>query len=101
MFRHLTVSERMVELLCDLKGPWSTDGCDNNPDKMNSHVVSIIHLKGKKYLTWKVQCQMALMKEGVWGIVQGTEATQGPTMLNDWLNSTTGGTRHSQLLYSQ
>ena len=26
VFRHLTVSERMVKLLCALKGPWSTDG---------------------------------------------------------------------------
>ena len=33
IYRHLTVSERMVELLCDLKVPWSTDGGDNNPDK--------------------------------------------------------------------
>ena len=33
VFRHLTVSEQMVELLCDLKGPWSTDGSDNNQDK--------------------------------------------------------------------
>ena len=45
--------------------------------KMNSHVVSIIHLKGKNYPTWNVQCQMALMKEVLWGIVQGTEANPG------------------------
>ena len=45
--------------------------------KMNSHVVSIIHLRGKNYPTWKVQCQMALMKESLWGIVQGTEANPG------------------------
>ena len=44
---------------------------------MNTHVVSIIYLKGKNYPTWKVQCQMALMKEGLWGIVQGTEANPG------------------------
>ena len=44
---------------------------------MISHVVSIIHLKGKNYPTWKVQCQMALLKEGLWGIVQGTEANPG------------------------
>ena len=25
------------------------------------------------YTTWKVQCKMALMKEGVWKIVDGTE----------------------------
>ena len=44
---------------------------------MNSHVVSIIHLEGKNYPTWKVKCQMALIEEGLWGIVQGTEANPG------------------------
>ena len=30
-------------------------------------------LNGAKYATWKVQCKMALMKEGLWIIVTGTE----------------------------
>ena len=30
-------------------------------------------LNGPKYATWKVQCKMALMKEGLWNIVTGTE----------------------------
>ena len=30
-------------------------------------------LSGSNYTTWKVQCKMALMKEGVWRIVDGTE----------------------------
>ena len=30
-------------------------------------------LSGSNYSTWKVQCKMALMKDGVWKIVEGTE----------------------------
>ena len=36
--------------------------------------VLIVPLKGPNYATWKVQCIMALKKDGVWGIVSGTEA---------------------------
>ncbi len=35
--------------------------------------VSIAPLNGKNYPTWKIQCRMALMKDGLWGIVSGTE----------------------------
>ena len=35
--------------------------------------VSIVPLNGKNYPTWKVQCRMALVKDGLWGIVDGTE----------------------------
>ena len=35
--------------------------------------VSIIPLNGKNYPSWRVQCRMALMREGLWGIVAGTE----------------------------
>ena len=35
--------------------------------------VSIVPLKGPNYATWKVQCTMALKKDGVWGIVSDTE----------------------------
>ena len=34
---------------------------------------SIIPLNGKNYPTWKVQCRMALMRDGVWRIVSKTE----------------------------
>ena len=34
---------------------------------------SIIPLNDKNYPTWKVQCRMALMRDGVWGIVSKTE----------------------------
>lgn len=35
--------------------------------------VAIVPLKGSNYPTWKVQCQMGLVREGLWGIVAGTE----------------------------
>ena len=39
--------------------------------------VAIIPLNGRNYPTWKVQCRMALMKDGLWGIVSGTEVDPG------------------------
>ena len=36
-------------------------------------VVSIAPLKRTNYPTWKVQCRMALVRDGLWGIVSGTE----------------------------
>ena len=36
--------------------------------------VSVVPLNGSNYPTWKVQCRMALMKDGLWTIVDGTEA---------------------------
>lgn len=38
-----------------------------------SKSVAFVPLSGSNYPTWKVQCRMALMKEGLWGIVNGTE----------------------------
>ena len=35
--------------------------------------VPIVGLNGANYPTWKVQCRMALIREGLWGIVAGTE----------------------------
>ena len=39
-----------------------------------SRTVAIVPLKGSNYPTWKVQCRMALVKDGLWSIVNGTEA---------------------------
>lgn len=39
-----------------------------------SKAAFIVPLNGDNYSTWKVQCRMALMKEGLWGLVNGTEA---------------------------
>ncbi len=33
----------------------------------------MVPLKGTNYATWKVQCKMALIKEGLWSIVDETE----------------------------
>ena len=35
--------------------------------------MAIVPLKGQNYGTWKVEAKLALLKEGLWGIVQGTE----------------------------
>ena len=33
----------------------------------------VVALNGENYPTWKLQCKMALVREGLWGIVSGTE----------------------------
>ena len=38
--------------------------------------VSIVPLNGTNYPTWKLQCRMALMKDGLWGIVNSSEAAR-------------------------
>ena len=38
-----------------------------------SRTVSVVPLNSSNYSTWKVQCKMALIKDGLWGIVNGTE----------------------------
>ena len=38
-----------------------------------SKVVSIIPLNGNNYPTWKIQCQVALMRDDLWSIVNGSE----------------------------
>eukprot|EP00794_Sanderia_malayensis_P003847 gene3847-4383_t len=35
--------------------------------------VSVMPLKGSNYPTWKIQCRMALMKDGLWSIVDESE----------------------------
>lgn len=39
-----------------------------------NRVSSLVPLSGGNYATWKLQCKMALMKDGVWSIVDGAEA---------------------------
>lgn len=46
-------------------------------------MASIIPLNGKNYPTWKVQCRMALMRDGVWGIVAKTEVSPGSDKAED------------------
>ena len=38
-----------------------------------SKTSAIVSLNGANYPTWKVQCRMALVRHGLWGIVSGTE----------------------------
>lgn len=38
-----------------------------------SKTVAVVPLSSTNYSTWKIQCKMALIKEGVWSIVNGTE----------------------------
>ena len=40
---------------------------------MTEKSVTLIPLSGANYPTWKIQCQMTLMKDGLWGIVNGSE----------------------------
>ena len=37
----------------------------------------IVPLNGSNYPTWKVQCRMALVRDGLWSIVAGTETLPG------------------------
>ena len=39
----------------------------------STRAVSIIPLNGSNFPTWKIQCRMALMRDGVWSIVDGSE----------------------------
>ena len=36
--------------------------------------VAVVPLTGNNFPTWKIQCKMALMKDGLWGIVTGAES---------------------------
>ena len=38
-----------------------------------SRIVTVVPLNGSNFLTWKVQCRMALMKERLWNIVNAFE----------------------------
>ena len=42
-----------------------------------SRSVAVVPLSTSNYATWKVQCRMALIKDGFWGIVDGTEEAPG------------------------
>ena len=42
-----------------------------------SKTVTVVPLKGSNYPTWKIQCRMALTKDGLWNIVNGTETAPG------------------------
>ena len=54
----------------------------------DAKAVSIVPLSGTNYPTWNVQCRMALIREGLWGIVAGTEECP---------DSATDADKHSQV----
>ena len=41
--------------------------------------VTVVPQNGTSYPTWKIQCRIALMKEGLWKIVTGDEPTPDGT----------------------
>ena len=41
--------------------------------------LAIVPLTGANYPTWKIQCKMSLIKDGLWGIVDGSEAAPAET----------------------
>ena len=43
-----------------------------------SKSVTVVPLNGSNYGTWKVQCRMALVKDGLWSIVSGTGTETAP-----------------------
>ena len=43
----------------------------------DSKAVTIVPLIGSNYPMWKIQCRMALMMDGLWGIINGTEIAPG------------------------
>ena len=43
----------------------------------------IVSLNGLNYATWRVQCQMALIRDGLWGIVNETEQAPEPDVPAD------------------
>ena len=48
--------------------PWLSETMTTETTK-----ILIILLNGPNYATWKVQCKLALMKEGLWNFVTGDE----------------------------
>ena len=46
-------------------------------------LVSMVPLKQRNYATWKLQCQMMLMKENLWGIISQTENPPGDSVSVD------------------
>ena len=42
-----------------------------------TRTVSIVPLNGKNYPTWKVQCRMVLIKDGLWSTLDRTDTDRG------------------------
>ena len=68
------LSERSISLVVRVRSRLKVTGT-----MAEGKTVSIIPLNGKNYPSWRVQCRMALMREGLWGIVAGTEQAPDET----------------------
>ena len=44
-----------------------------------ARTVAVVPLNGKNYPTWKVQCRMALMRDGLWDLASGKETVPAQT----------------------
>ena len=44
-----------------------------------SRTITVVPLHGANYRTWKVQCRMALTREGLWNTVNGSEHAPDPS----------------------
>jgi transposase InsO family protein len=64
--------EALRILLILKSGSYST-GYEPRHKMASESKTAIVPLNDSNYSTWKVQCRMALMKDGLWGIVTGTE----------------------------
>lgn len=62
-----------------MSGLWKfvvgANDCEENTAEVKT--LSIVPLNESNYRTWKIQCRMALTKDGLLGIVSGTEAAPG------------------------
>ena len=68
------LSERSISLVVRVRSRLKVIGT-----MAEGKTVSIIPLNGKNYPSWRVQSRMALMREGLWGIVAGTEQAPNET----------------------
>ena len=61
------------KLLCDLEAGIFSCEAEGESKMAASTVNTISPLKADNYPTWKLQCQIVLMKDALWGIGNGTE----------------------------
>ena len=61
--------------------------------------VTVIPLNGSNYPTWKVQCRMALMKDGLWSIVSGSERPPDIAVADKYAKFAARGIVHWPLLF--
>ena len=52
---------------------------EHSDQMAESKSVAIVPLSRSNYPTWKIQCRMALVKDGLWNIVNGTETIPAET----------------------